>query len=259
MLIEAIGIDYYASRRFGMRALIKRVLASVLPAPAYFYINEYVAARDIHSGNRWEPEMELLSQFVHAGDTVIDLGANHGLYSFHLSKLVGRNGVVHAFEPIPPNCAILRRTVKRCKNVVVHEMGVGECDGSARFIIPVRDHIPLTMSAYRTEDVSGMAFTSPMVSLDNMIEGTVSFIKSDIEGGELLAFRGATRLIDRYRPVVYSELVERYMAQRFNCSISDAIDFFISRNYSAHRILGTERLEAGGDGNYLFIPQPVSS
>jgi FkbM family methyltransferase len=245
-----------------MRKYIKRVLARVLPASAYFYINQYVAARDIHSGNRWEPEMELLSQFVHAGDTVIDLGANHGLYSYRLSKLVGPTGVVHAFEPIPPNAAILRRTVKRCKNVVVYEKGVGECEGSARFIIPTVNGVPMTMSAYLTEnglgDGSGMAFTSPIVSLDETIEGKVSFIKCDIEGGELLAFRGAARLIDRYRPVVYSELVESYMAERFNSKFADAIEFFTSRNYSAHRIIGTERLDVGEDGNYLFVPQPVS-
>lgn len=241
-----------------IRPHVKRVLASVLPASAYFYINEYVAARDIHSGNRSEPELELLSQFVNAGDTVIDLGANHGLYAYRLSKLVGPNGVVHAFEPIPPNCAILRRTVRKCKNVVVHEMGVGECNGSARFIIPFKEHIPLTMSAYRTEDESGMAFTAPIVSLDSVIESEVSFIKIDIEGGELSALRGATRLIERYRPVVYSELVDKFLAERFNGSFSEAINFFTSRNYTAHRILGTERLEVGGDGNYLFIPQPVS-
>ena len=167
-----------------MRKYIKRVLARVLPASAYFYINQYVAARDIHSGNRWEPEMDLLPQFVHAGDTVIDLGANHGLYAYHLSKLVGPTGVVHAFEPIPPNAAILRRTVSRCKNVVVYEKGVGECEGSARFIIPTVNGVPMTMSAYLTEDGSGMAFMASIVSLDNTIEGKVSFIKCDIEGGE---------------------------------------------------------------------------
>ncbi len=241
-----------------MRQLLKRVIASVLPVPAYFYVNERVAARDILSGRRWEPELELLSQFVHAGDAVIDIGANHGLYSFHLSKLVGPNGVVHAFEPMPPNAAILRRTVSRCKNVVVHEMGVGECNGSARFIIPTLNRVPMTGWSYRTEDGAGMAFTSPIVSLDNMIEGRVSFIKCDIEGGELLAFRGATRLIERCRPVVFSELDENFLTPRFNCSFSDAIGFFVSRNYSAHRIVGTELLGVGGNGNYLFIPQRVS-
>jgi hypothetical protein len=142
--------------------------------------------------------------------------------------------------------------------VVVYEKGVGECEGSARFIIPTVNGVPMTMSAYLTEDGSGMAFTASIVSLDETIEGKVSFIKCDIEGGELQAFRGAARLIDRYRPVVYSELVESYMAERFNSKFADAIEFFTSRNYSAHRIIGTERLDVGGDGNYLFVPQPVS-
>jgi FkbM family methyltransferase len=243
-----------------MRQLLKRGLTFILPAPAYFYIYARVAARDIHSGRRWEPELELLSQFVHAGDTVIDIGANHGLYSFQLSKLVGPNGVVHAFEPLPPIAAVLRRTVSRCRNVVVHETGVGECNSSARFIIPTLNHIPNTGLSHQTEDEQGMAFKCPIVSLDETIEGKVSFIKCDIEGGELLAFRGAARLIERDRPVVFTELVESFLTRRSNCSFSDAIEFFVSRNYRAQRVVGTELLEVGEGrrGNFLFTPQPLS-
>jgi FkbM family methyltransferase len=241
-----------------MRQVLKRVLASLLPTSSYFAINARVAARDIRSNKRWEPELDLLPQFVHAGDTVIDIGANHGLYSFHLSKLVGPSGQVHAFEPMPPNAAMLQRTVGRCGNVTLYRMGVGECNGSARFVMPTVNHVPMTGWAYRAEKDAGLAFTCPIVSLDSVIQGGASFIKCDIEGGELLAFRGATRLIERYRPVVFCELVDRYLSQRFHCFFSDAISFFVSRKYQAHRIVGTELLEAGEDGNYLFTPEPVS-
>ena len=72
-----------------MRQLVKSFLGRTVPLDCYMAVNAYVAARDIRSGRRWESELDLLPRFVHSGDTVVDIGGNHGLYSFHLSRLVG--------------------------------------------------------------------------------------------------------------------------------------------------------------------------
>lgn len=109
-----------------MRSAIKRVLATCLPMPAYAALNQYVASADIRRRRRWEPELDLVAQFVQSGDLVIDVGANHGLYSFHFSRMAGDAGVVHAFEPIPFNFQILSRTTSKLANVVRHPEAVGE-------------------------------------------------------------------------------------------------------------------------------------
>ena len=120
------------------RAALKIALANLAPRSMYLAINARIAARDIASGRRWAPEIDLLGQFVRDGDTVIDVGGNLGLYTYHLSRLVGASGRVHTFEPLPPNLAILRYTVKtHCLgNVTVHSEACGEKSERATFCVP---------------------------------------------------------------------------------------------------------------------------
>jgi FkbM family methyltransferase len=49
----------------------------------------------------------LLCSFVKLGAVVVDVGANFGLHSLYLSRAVGPQGTVIAFEPDPDNYALL--------------------------------------------------------------------------------------------------------------------------------------------------------
>src|ERR1700722_20403773 len=52
---------------------------------------------------------------VRPGESVIDIGANIGIWTHHLSKLVGSTGRVWSFEPIPETFVLLRANVERFK------------------------------------------------------------------------------------------------------------------------------------------------
>lgn len=57
----------------------------------------------------WEgKELEWVRAHLRAGDTFVDVGAHHGLYSIHASKLVGSEGRVIVVEPNPPSPERLR-------------------------------------------------------------------------------------------------------------------------------------------------------
>ena len=49
---------------------------------------------------RWQGNaaVRVVDMLVHPGDTVVDAGANWGLYTWRLSLLVGPTGCVHAFD-----------------------------------------------------------------------------------------------------------------------------------------------------------------
>src|SRR4051794_41410422 len=83
------------------RRLLKRVLAPILNDRAYQLIQSVAMAWDIRTGAMSEPELDLIAYAVRSGETAIDIGANYGLYSYHLSRAVAPNGRVYAFEPIP--------------------------------------------------------------------------------------------------------------------------------------------------------------
>lgn len=57
-------------------------------------------------------ELLQCANYVRGGDTVLDLGANIGIYSKHLSAMVGLSGQVHAVELMPETCSYLLGNVR---------------------------------------------------------------------------------------------------------------------------------------------------
>ena len=187
------------------RSMAKIALAKLTPQRFYLFINARAAARDIASKRRWAPEIEHLPRFVHGGDTVVDVGGNHGLYTYHLSRLVGPAGRVHTFEPIPPNLEILRYTIERheLSNVTVHPKACGEVNRRVRFAVPIQNGV-LGLGGAR-QDGDGLSFECEMVRIDDIIRANVSFLKIDVEGAELFVLRGAEKLLQRCHPAILFE------------------------------------------------------
>lgn len=233
------------------RRLIKSVLARVVPSSVYYSINAVVAARDIAKGRRWEAELDSLAHYVHPGDMVVDVGANHGLYAYALSKLVGPTGLVHAFEPMPPNLRILRHTVGSLKlsNVEIHPVACGEQTGTTTFCIPVSRGVP--QLGWARQGTEGKMFSCKVVCLDEVIRDKITFLKCDIEGAELFALRGASRILESWHPAILLE-AENHTAQ-FGYQEQVIFDFLRSIGY---RVLkgNLEPCERFSEpGNYFFL------
>src|SRR5690606_3608154 len=86
----------------------------------------------------WEAyETELMIHHVHAGNCVVDIGANLGYYSLIGSKLVGDSGKVFAFEPEPKNFHLLEHNIKlnELNNVHCFQSGLGNKSTDIDFFI----------------------------------------------------------------------------------------------------------------------------
>ena len=123
------------------RRIAKRTLAPVLNENTYEVFQALAMAYDIWSGALREPELELIDCAVREGETALDIGANYGLYSYHLSKGVGSHGHVYAFEPIPYTCRVFRKISRllRFRNVRLIQMACGEENGRLKFNVPIQD------------------------------------------------------------------------------------------------------------------------
>lgn len=62
-------------------------------------------------------ERALLRQLIQPGMTVVDVGANIGIYTRFFSGLAGVSGRVHAFEPAPSNFERLQENAEHLANV----------------------------------------------------------------------------------------------------------------------------------------------
>ena len=243
----------------------------------YSYLQAAAKVMDIRSGKWYEPEVDLIRFAVHPGDTVLDLGANFGIYSYHLSKAVGPTGRVYAFEPIPFTSRTLSLVMKllRLRNVTLVAKGCSDAAGTVEFKLPIQSSgAPSAGQAYigrrndarpgsdtqvrwsRTKKV-----TCDVVALDQYLPDltNLSLIKCDIEGAELLAFRGAVRAIETYLPTVICE-INPWFLDGFGLRLEDLVGFFLTRGYRLYRYTPDKALAQVNEladiveDNYVFIP-----
>ena len=140
-------------------------------------------------------ERKLLRQILFPGAVVVDAGANIGIYSQFLSRCVGTTGVVHSFEPSPENFERLCSATQRLSNVRLSQSAVGERSGNSELYLS--DKLNVDHRAYMAGGDSRRTIPIEMVALDDYFKPgeRVDLIKMDIQGYELHALQGATRVL----------------------------------------------------------------
>ena len=143
--------------------------------------------------------MRLLHKLAQPGDTVIDVGANIGFVTAHLSRAVGPTGKVISLEPIPANVQRLKETIEMngLPNVQVIEAGAGAEKGEFKIYTFESRHAFASMAPLFE---GGQETTCNVVTLDEVATGPVKLIKIDVEGAEVGVLRGAQRLLAQSRP-----------------------------------------------------------
>ena len=140
-------------------------------------------------------ERKFLRRTLSPGDVAVDVGANIGIYTQLLSRWVGPTGLVHSFEPSPKNFGRLQSATRKLANVRLSQSAVGE--SSRRTTLYVSDKLNVDHRAYLTEGDSRHTVPIEMIALDDYFKPgeRVDLIKMDIQGYELHALRGASRVL----------------------------------------------------------------
>jgi FkbM family methyltransferase len=157
-----------------------------------------------------------LKRIVSKGDTVIDGGANLGLYTSRLLNLVGPQGRVIAVEPLPFLLSYLKIKLASKPNATLINAALTHVLG-ANISLHV-PHIapglmePALASVQVTKEPKS-TFVVSATTLDKLAHdlGSLSFIKLDLEGHELKALQGAARCLLVLRPIIQIE--ENLMTQ----------------------------------------------
>lgn len=176
-------------------------------------------------------EMLFLQRYLRPGDHVLDVGANIGVYTLLMASLVGETGRVDSFEASPDTIHRLRENIaiNELPHVQAHHTAVGTEGGTLAFtrgLGTVNHLVP------DPDESSAPLVEVPVIPLDDFLSPTdsLSFIKVDIEGAELLALQGAEKLLERHCPRVW--LLEiNGMVRHFGHSQDDVEDFLRRFDY----------------------------
>lgn len=171
---------------------------------SYFDGDEFIGRSLELYGEYSEEEVALWRAFIKPGDTVVDVGANIGVFARALTQMVGPEGVVIAIEAQYENWSLLDKNTKSLNNVLPMNRACGAESGKLK--IPALSSLNHKNYGRIELGKDGTAEVS-VEPLDDIIlkSGVISFIKIDVEGMELDVLRGAVQTIKRYKPILYIE------------------------------------------------------
>jgi len=149
----------------------------------------------------YEPDLvEVLKRVLHPGGAFIDIGANVGIFSLVVSRLVGDAGRVVAIEASPSVLPYLQNNVatNAAGKIQIVSSAAGSAGPAMRpFWEAPANHFGMGSLAAQFHD---HPIDVPVDTLDHILDtaevGVVDLVKIDIEGFEAAAFEGAQRLLD---------------------------------------------------------------
>lgn len=240
-----------------MKDSLKYILQKSLGFKNYLYVFALFKIKTLKQDSKEKDFFYFMDLLYDDKGIVLDIGANIGIMSYHLAKNLP-NTSIHAFEPIPDNISILKKIIAKfhLKNIKLHEIALGEKKGHVQMVLPERNKVVFQgLSHVKHESITemneGKEFDVEIDSLDNLFKGElIQAIKIDVENFEYFVLKGAERILNANKPIIYAELWDNL--NRINCfnlllSIDYAV-FVVEKN----QLIGYDE-KIHNKQNFIFI------
>lgn len=202
--------------------------------------------------------INIAQTYVTPSSNVWDIGANVGVFTFSAASIATK-GMVVAMEPDVWLASLLRRTARLPQHIntkiAIIPAAASNNNSVAEFIVAARGRASNALREVGGRSTMGGTRETqfvPTLTLDTLLLSfpAPDFIKIDIEGAELLALQGATKLMRDIRPIFYVEV---------GGDVSDEIlKLFSSHSYAALDEQGRV-LQDKCANNTFFIPKESES
>ena len=219
--------------RFAKRSFEKILCKSPL---AYAHLQTLYGAKD------WEKQTFLKT--IRPGWTVVEIGANLGYFTNLFQALVGTNGQLHAFEPVPSTFQQLQSSLPKGGNhCTLYNLGTAKKTGEVTFHIPLNDHGQATMSphdcnTWKSRDIEEV--TCSVIKLDEFRPisslAKIDFIKIDVEGAELPSLQGAKCILKKHKPILFVEVCKAWI-KSFHYTPKEMDTFLTGIGYSNFKVV----------------------
>lgn len=193
-----------------------------------------LAPLEILNFNNYEPEeTNMMLNLIPKKARIFDIGANAGWYSILFAKL-NTDSKVFAYEPIPRTFNLLVENIKmnNVNNIHYFNYGISDKTQDLEFFY-FQEGSGNASSKNVSENETAEKIICHVKSLDNCIDDIadgVDFIKCDVEGAELLVFKGALKTIGKHKPIIFSEMLRKWSI-KYNYHPNDIIIMFANLGY----------------------------
>jgi FkbM family methyltransferase len=181
-----------------------------------------------------EDEIRFVRHCIQPGMRVVDVGANHGVYTAALAAAVGPSGRVWAFEPTASPAKLLQQTLdlNGFGHAILTQAAISDRPGTLSLV-------PGSSSELNKSDASSAVLPGAhrvrAVTLDeiSIIQDwqSIDFLKIDVEGHEPQVIEGGRAYLTSSSPLVMIEVKERATFS------FEAVELLQSMNYSLYRLV----------------------
>jgi FkbM family methyltransferase len=202
-----------------------------------------------------EPELRFAMRHAQRGGTILDIGANIGVFTVACARAARGIGQVIALEPSPATFAKLCVTCARLglQNVELLQIAAADENGRARFaavgVHELRQHLadaradgsgPIEVETRRLDEVCGDR--APDVTL----------LKVDVEGHEVQVLSGASRILANGRVHLIVE-VNPYALEAARASVA-ALRQLLSRTHECTTIIRQDGTSEASGSDFTVSP-----
>lgn len=231
----------------------------------YAECDDFLVDTMFYGVNDEKTELILFSELAKSSRTILDIGANTGLYSIIASR-ANKSSNIHAFEPYPVNFKRLKKNLilNGAINTTPVEIAVGSENTTLSFSVPSDYRICQVSSLnsnfskkFFSEEFNFIYIPVDCQTLDSVIKerniANIDLIKIDVESYEMEVFKGGISTLQEHRPLIFCEvLVDDERKKYFD-------DVLQQLGYSIYLItplglIKLDRMEESCYRTYLFSP-----
>jgi len=197
-----------------MRDWFKQFCMRYIPTEVLAWLHGRRFVRLVHKLKQ-DPETAILNKLLKPGDVVIDVGANGANWTYFLSRAVGPEGRVLAFEADPYYARATGWAIRhmRLRNTTLFPFGLSDRMETVylRTIGDTGARLSGTSSVDREDGAEARGTPVQLVTLDSLIKerpelAEARLIKCDVEGYEWFVLKGTQKILKKARPVLIFEM-----------------------------------------------------
>lgn len=229
----------------------------------YTSADNYIEWTILSTGTYEDEINKLIKISLGPGDVALDIGGNIGLQSIRMSKSVGENGKIFAFEPLTHLQEKFSRNIKlnKADNVKLFPYALSNIESEADFHINKGNWNQGTFNISNNQE--GTEIQHVIIKVADEIPNikalnSLDLVKIDVEGYEYQVLLGLKQTINKHKPRIIFEYDSNYW-QANGQSINECFGFLSGLGYTLYQItpVGCElvqRSSAAVSGNLFCMP-----
>lgn len=174
-----------------------------------------------------EQELKIVTRLIKRDSICLDIGGNIGNFAYHLCKSCP-DGLVISFEPRSDLFNRLKNNLKKFSNFKAHHLALSDKDCNLEISLDPShgnstvENVP-SVAGLRREKIQGLSLDN---FLENELYSNIDFIKIDVEGHEAKVLKGASKTVQKFRPIILCESENKHLLP-LGTSVQEVLKHFM--------------------------------